>query len=55
MKEKVKYGMVQPRQGRYGVCGWDVMIVGLPLMLFNTKGLALKWMKKNGYEVLANC
>ena len=47
-----KYGMIQPRYGRYGVCGWDVIVAGLACILFPTKKLARNWMKDNGYEVL---
>lgn len=48
----MKYGMIQPRYGRYGICGWDVIIVGMENLLFSTKGLARKWMKQNGYDVI---
>ena len=47
-----KYGMIQPRYGRYGINGYDVLIVGLDCLWFATKRLARKWMNANGYEVM---
>lgn len=47
-----KCGMIQPRYGRYGICGYDVMIVGMENILFATKGLARKWCKANGVDVI---
>ena len=47
-----KSGMVQPRYGRYGICGWDVLVVGMSALFFATKGKAVKWMKDNGYEIV---
>ena len=43
-----KYGHVLPREGRYGICGWDVIVKDFPALLFST----VAWMKKNGYELL---
>ena len=51
MKE-VKYGLIQPRYGRYGICGFDVIIKGVECILFSTRKLARDWMTKNGYEVI---
>ena len=48
----MKYGMIQPRYGRYGICGYDVLIVGLAAIFFRTRALAKKWMKGNGYDIL---
>lgn len=48
----MKYGMIQPRYGRYGICGYDLMIVGLENILFATKKLARKWAKDNGYDII---
>jgi len=45
-------GMVQPRYGRYGICGWDCIIAGLDLVFHPTKAKAMAWMKRNGYEVV---
>ena len=50
-----KYAMIQPRYGRYGISGWDVMVVGMELILCRTKALARKWCKENGYDVLVGC
>lgn len=47
-----KRGMIQPRYGRYGISGWDVLIVGLDCLFFKTKKLARQWMDANGYEVI---
>lgn len=47
-----KYGHVLPREGRYGICGWDVIVKDFPALLFSTKRQAVAWMKKNGYELL---
>ena len=47
-----KYGMIQPRYGRYGICGWDVLVKGMECLMFRTKKLARNWMDKNGYEVI---
>ena len=48
----MKYGMIQPRYGRYGICGYDLMIVGLENILFATKKLARKWAKEHGYGIV---
>lgn len=54
MNEKVAYGMIQPRYGRYGICGWDVLINGLNCILFSSRKLAKEWMEKNGYAVIGD-
>lgn len=53
MNEKVEAGMVQPRIGRYGICGWDCIVKGMDCLLFKTKRLAMAWMKRNGYAVIS--
>ena len=49
---ETKYGMIQPRYGRYGICGFDVIINGLECILFRTRKMARDWMDKNGYDVI---
>ena len=51
---EVKYGMIQPRYGRYGICGWDVIISGMNCLLFRTRKFASKWMEKNGYGIVGD-
>lgn len=51
-ESKTSYCHIQPRYGRYGICGWDVMIVGMANILFSTKRLAKKWASSNGYSML---
>jgi hypothetical protein len=50
----MKYGMIQPRSGRYGICGYDVLVVGMECLFFASRKLARKWMKDNGYELVAS-
>jgi len=45
-------GTVQPRYGRYGICGWDAIVAGLDCVFFATRKKAAEWMKKNGYEIV---
>ena len=49
---EVKYGMIQPRYGRYGICGFDVIIKGMECILFRTRRMAQEWMDRNGYGVI---
>ena len=48
----VKAGMIQPRYGRYGISGFDVIITGMECLFFRTRRLAREWMDANGYEVV---
>jgi hypothetical protein len=43
-----------PRISRYGsVSGWDVICAALAdCLFFKTRGLASKWCKDNGYDVV---
>ena len=54
MNEKAQSGMIQPRFGRYGICGYDVIVKGLECILFRTKKLARKWMEAHGYEIVGD-
>ena len=51
---KATAGMIQPRYGRYGICGYDVIVAGLACILFRTKKLARKWMEAHGYEIVGD-
>ena len=46
--ETVKSGVIQPRYGRYGICGFDVIVKGLECILFPTRKAARAWMDKMG-------
>lgn len=48
----VKYCHIQPRYGRYGISGYDVMVKDMDNILFATKRLAKQWAKSNGYDEL---
>ena len=48
----MKAGMILPRYGRYGICGYDVIVNGLACILFSTNKLARKWLEANGYELV---
>ena len=45
-------GSVLPRQGFYGICGWDCIVKGYPIIHFATKRKATKWMADHGFQVI---
>ena len=47
-----KYALIQPRFGRYGVDGYDVIVAGMACIWHKTFKLARQWLENNGYEYM---